>query len=324
VRLLPEVLGIGCRGVSSRLKEALYDFGLEDSFRLAAYRLKIHYGFSLSAERTRLITLEKSGEVVAKNAAREPVRTLAAKGAEKIVTQCDGSLFRFVETGSSGDARKHRRLDWKEARLCAASAADSATIYYEGLIGDVHETGRLWGHCTQRAGWAVGTYVQSMGDGAPWIEEQARVSFPGSPFLLDICHVYGYLAPAAESCAQQEKPTRWLKRQKNKLLKGKSQQVIEELRQKSEAPDLPDEQAPVRVAHRYLSARTNQIDYPAAIERDLPVGTGMIESAHKQIIQKRIKGPGMAWLPKNAHALIQARAARATEIQNPKCRKIAA
>jgi len=181
VRLLPQVLGIGCRGVSSRLKEALYDFGLEDSFRLAAYRLQKHYGFSLSAERTRLITLEKSEEVVAKNAAREPVRTLAGEGAEKIVTQCDGSLFRSVETGSSGDARKRRRLDWKEARLCAASAEDSATIYYEGLVGDVHETGKLWGHCTQRAGWAVSTYIQSMGDGAPWIEEQARDQFSGEP-----------------------------------------------------------------------------------------------------------------------------------------------
>jgi hypothetical protein len=60
------------------------------------------------------------------------------------------------------------------------------------------------------------------------------------------------------------------------------------------------------------------------MKRNLPVGTGIIESAHKQIIQKRLKGPGRAWLRNNADALIKARAQRATQVQNPKCLKFAA
>ncbi len=316
VRLLPEALGITCRGISNKLKEALYDFGIEDSFRLAVYRLNAHYGFTLSPERVRLTTLEKSAEVVNQLAEREPICTLPGQGAAAIVAQCDGSMICTVTTAPAGDGRKQRKLEWKEARLCAATAQGSATIFYEGLLGDVHETGKLWCHAAYRAGWAVDTYVQPMGDGALWIEEQARIGFPGRQFH--------YLAGAAPACARREKPTRWLKRQKNKLLKGKASQVIDELRQKQEPSQVIEENAPVRAAYRYLNSRYPQLAYDQAIARDLPVGTGMIESAHKQIIQKRLKGPGMAWNSGNAHILIQARAQRATNIQNPKCNKIAA
>lgn len=324
VRLLPEAIGVSCRGLSGKLQAALYDFGIEDSFRLAAYRLNVHYGFGLCPERMRLATLETAKERAEVLDGREPVRTLSTTGAEAIATQCDGAMVRLVTTGSGGDKRKRRELEWKEARLCAAVARGSATIFYEGLIGDVHETGEAWSQAVYAAGWGVHTYIQPMGDGAVWIEEQAATCFPGSAFLLDLYHACDYLDAAAPSCARREKPKRWLQRQKNKLLKGKKEQVIQELADKREPAHVPDELAPVRVAHRYLATRQHQLDYPEALRRNLPVGTGMIESAHKQIIQKRLKGPGMAWLPANADALIKARAQRATEIQNPKCQKIAA
>ena len=321
---MPEAIGIGCRGLSGKLQSALYDFGVEDSFRLAVYRLNVHYGFTLSAERIRSTTLKVAKGVAENLGAREPVRKLPAEGTEAIAAQCDGSMVRLVVTGTNGDKRKHRKLDWKEARLCAASANGSATIHYEGLIGDVHETGEVWSHAVYRSGWGINTYVQPMGDGAVWIEEQANVCFPGSTFVLDLYHVCEYLDAAAHSCAHREKPKRWLRRQKNKLLKGRKDQLIAELATKSEPDHMPDELAPVRTAHRYLAAREYQLNYPEAQRRGLPVGTGMIESAHKQIIQKRLKGPGMAWLSQNADALIKARAQRATDIQNPKSQKMAA
>lgn len=322
--LLPESIGIECRGLSRKLRAALYDFGVEDSFRLAVYRLNVHYGFTLSHERIRSTTLETVQEVADTLAKREPIQTIPGEGSKEITAQCDGCIIRLVTTGPRGDKRKKREIEWKEARLCAATANGSATIFYEGLIGDVHETGKAWSHAAAQAGWAANTYIQPMGDGAVWIEEQAGLCFPGSAFVLDLYHVCDYLCAAAESCARREKPKRWLQRQKNKLLKGKNDQVLQELAAKAEPAHISEERAPVRAAHRYLSARQNQLGYRDALARGLPVGTGMIESAHKQIIQKRLKGPGMAWLPRNANNLIQARAQRATDVQNPKCRKSAA
>ena len=130
--------------------------------------------------------------------------------------------------------------------------------------------------------------------------------------MLDLYHVCEHLALAAPTCAQNEKPQRWLNRQKNKLLKGKAAQVIAELAAKSEPETAPEKQAPVRAAHRYLSNRSDQLDYINALASGMPVGTGIIESGHKHIIQSRLKGSGMAWLPKHAEAIAKARAWRAT------------
>ena len=62
-------------------------------------------------------------------------------------------------------------------------------------------------------------------------------------------------------------------------------------------PFLEDEnidQAPVRAYYRYLNNRPDQLDYQGAIKKGLPIGSGEIESAHRYVIQKRLKFSG-AW-----------------------------
>jgi hypothetical protein len=55
----------------------------------------------------------------------------------------------------------------------------------------------------------------------------------------------------------------------------------------------PEEQAetPVRDALRHLSNRPGQFDYLSAIKAHLPIGSGEVESAHRYLIQKRLKLP---------------------------------
>ena len=71
--------------------------------------------------------------------------------------------------------------------------------------------------------------------------------------------------------------------------------VIKNLKPYLEANEIDDNKAPVRACHRYLSNRTDQLDYKNAIEKGLPIGSGEIESAHRYVIQKRLKLSG-AWL----------------------------
>ena len=75
---------------------------------------------------------------------------------------------------------------------------------------------------------------------------------------------------------------------------------------------MPDEEAPVRKAYRYLSNREEQLDYQSAPDQELPIGSGLIESAHKHVIQARMKIPGAAWSIENAESIIRARAFRAS------------
>jgi hypothetical protein len=71
-----------------------------------------------------------------------------------------------------------------------------------------------------------------------------------------------------------------------------------------EADDVEDNQAPVRACYRYLSFSKDQLDYKTAIEQELPIGSGEIESAHRYIIQERLKLPGAWWKATNADSML--------------------
>ena len=43
----------------------------------------------------------------------------------------------------------------------------------------------------------------------------------------------------------------------------------------------------------------------------MPIGSGEIESAHRHVIQQRLKIPGAWWKPDNAHKMLALRVARA-------------
>ncbi len=58
--------------------------------------------------------------------------------------------------------------------------------------------------------------------------------------------------------------------------------------------------APVCAVHPCLDNRCDQLDYPRALARDLPLGSGLIESGHRHVLQHRLKIAGGAWLRANS------------------------
>ncbi len=50
-----------------------------------------------------------------------------------------------------------------------------------------------------------------------------------------------------------------------------------------------DKRAPIRALVRYMKNRPGQFEYKTAIDQQLPIGSGKIESAHRSLIQKRPK-----------------------------------
>ena len=64
-------------------------------------------------------------------------------------------------------------------------------------------------------------------------------------------------------------------------------------------------------SYRDLINRPGQFDYQAAIQAGLPIGSGEVESAHRYVIQKRLKLPGAWWTPENAQAMLNLRVTRA-------------
>ncbi len=63
--------------------------------------------------------------------------------------------------------------------------------------------------------------------------------------------------------------------------------------------------------HRYGRNRLDHLDDQGALAQGLPIGSGEIESAHRYVVQQRLKRPGAWWAPDNAEARLALRMTRA-------------
>lgn len=310
LRILPQSIGVSPRGRSLRLERALTDFGCEHSFVHAAGRVQEHYGFAISASTVREATLKHAHRARQKleEKYQESFRLLPPVGAEHVIAEADGTM---ICTVARGKRKGQRPRAWKEMRLTAAQAQGKVETIYAATFGEVTEVGRRWGHCAREAGWGLKSQIHAVGDGAEWIRLQTQEVFGSQgKFLCDFFHVSEYLGAAALRCRAQA-PDQWRRTQQKRLKRGACEKVIQALAEQIEPATVPDEQAPVRNGHRYLTNRTDCLDYPRALKLGLPIGSGMIESGHRHVLQARLKKAGTAWLVEHADQIANLRVLRA-------------
>ena len=72
----------------------------------------------------------------------------------------------------------------------------------------------------------------------------------------------------------------------------------------------PDKDAPVRACYRYIANRPHFLDYKGALAAGLPIGSGEIESAHRYVIQIRLKIAGAGWKIESASKMLALRVLR--------------
>jgi len=141
------------------------------------------------------------------------------------------------------------------------------------LQGNIDDVGQCLLDSAILAGFGTQTHIHAVGDGAP--DEQVIILVYKD--IIWLYHVCEYLSKAAKSCANDDEEN-WLEIQK-KSLKNNEYSNLEPYLEA-----VKNNNAPVRTCHRYLSNRTNQLDYKTTIENGLPIGSGEIESAHRYVI----------------------------------------
>lgn len=310
IRPLPGRLGVKPRGRSRRLDRVLTDFGCEHSFARAAGSVFEHYGFEIGVSAVRDSTLAHAQRARAQLEEQyaQPFRILPALAEPHVIGEADGTMICTVQPGPR---KGNRPRQWQEMRLVAAQAKDSATTVYGATFGSVEQTGRRWGHVTRQAGWGMNSRIHTVGDGAEWIPLQSQEVFGAQGhFLCDFFHVSEYLAAAAPVCRPQQ-PDQWRHTQQDRLKRGAAPKVIAALAEHLEPEATPEEEAPVRQGHRYLTNRLDSLDYPGALALGLPIGSGLIESGHRHVLQARLKKAGTAWLPEHADQIAHLRVLRA-------------
>ena len=275
--------------------------------------MKEHYHIDIPVSAVRVLT---QGHARVVESIQQDAEIKAPSAKKRIVAQTDGCFIPMVETGlelapEEKDARKKRKVSYKEVRLSLAHELESKDIHYAGTIESVDQAGKQLLGCVKRVGYDQKTQVHCVGDGATWIAYQVEEHFGSrGTYLIDFYHLCEYLAAAAMVCAPSGEKS-WLGLQKTLMKQSRADLVLNNLRSHLEHSSIPDKEAPVRVCYRYINNRLHQLDYKYAIEQNLPIGSGEIESAHRYVVQRRLKIPGAAWKPGNANSMLALRTCRA-------------
>lgn len=291
------------------MQRVITDFGADHAFGLVPKKLQEHYGVGLSASTVRAITEHHAGQIY--QAQKLIIDQPQADGCKILIGEIDGSMIPIVTIDEEAeDKRKNKTLHWKEARLCLAHEAGSTTPLFGATFADA---GQQLYDCAVQAGFGKRTQLHAVGDGATWIAGQIDEQFGAQgSYLIDFYHICDYLAAAAKTCAPKNEKA-WLDTQKGLLKQNDYPSVLEELDAFLEADTIEALNAPVRACYRYIKNRPHQLDYKAALAQGLPIGSGEIESAHRYVIQQRLKLPGAWWAPDSVDSMLALRIIRAND-----------
>lgn len=103
---------------------------------------------------------------------------------------------------------------------------------------------------------------------------------------------------------------KWFTDARHRLRHGQADDVLSDIKAASALPGLPDsaEKALTKL-YNYLDKHRDHIQYDKFKEMGVPIGSGLVESTCKWLIQQRFKGVGMRWSEDGFNHLIHLRLA---------------
>jgi hypothetical protein len=161
--------------------------------------------------------------------------------------------------------------------------------------------GELYRRRVERAGQVV-----SVSDGAEWIQGFIDFHAPEATRILDFPHAAQRICQIGEAVlgAEHASLRAWESRQLHQLKHDGPEGVLESLRSFAAAHHNP---SLVAENLMYLEKREAQMDYPHFQAQGWPIGSGMVESANKLVVEARLKGSGMHWSRASVNPLLALR-----------------
>jgi hypothetical protein len=130
--------------------------------------------------------------------------------------------------------------------------------------------------------------------------------------ILDFYHAAQNLwkSAAAWLDGRTTQARRWFIWARHRLRHGQPDGVLGDLAEALDVEGLPDTaRDTLLTVYAYLERHRAHIDYARDKELGLPLGSGMVESACKWLIQQRFKGVGMRWSENGFNHLVHLRLA---------------
>jgi hypothetical protein len=305
-------LGLPSEGeVSSAMERRILDFGVNTSFEAAAERWSVHYPRAISSNLVRRVV--------------DRVGRRAEAAHSELTLQCAAlptpeALPRMVVVGDDGSMLNTREQGWKEAKVAVVAASNGfeqaqtsrelRDARYVAVLGGQGEFRNALAAALAAARADEVGRVVWLGDGAREIWTLASELCPFAVQVLDFMHAVQHGAecgrvllgddPAASSL--------WLTRLRQLLDSSSPEAAIRELMDCLPLTSTEEEVAALDGVIGYYRSNEARMRYAEFRERGLPIGSGIVESAHKHVLQSRMKQAGQRWSLKRARRMARLRA----------------
>lgn len=272
-------------------------------------------GVQVSKETARRLTEQMGAWMdVAQFEDAEPISSRDSPGAstlsvpEQCVLSADGAMISLVQKqwvevrtlaigepveklGTTGKAEVH--VD----HLSYFSHLTDASTFLELAAGEM-----------RRRKVAQAMQVCAVTDGAEWCQAFADRYRPDAVRILDFPHAAEHVSALLEACRQAglRLPDQMLSRCLH-VLKHRSPTALLRMADRL-SPELAQQKG-IGEHVEYLRKREALMRYPQFRAQGWPIGSGIVESANKLVVQARLKGPGMHWERKNVNPMLALRLA---------------
>ena len=230
----------------------------------------------------------------------------AARGADKIQISADGAMVPLLH----GIWAEVRTLVVGEVQPAVEEKGEQVVhtqkLSYFSRKVTAQEFGRLALVEMHRRGVEQAKQVAAVMDGADW--EQSFVDFhcPGATRILDFAHAADHINQIGEYVHGQHTPESqaWLQERLHRLKHEGPDQLLMEF-EKLQRKHPSAEAISSNLA--YLKKRKAQMQYPLFQAQGWPIGSGMVESGNKLVVQARLKGAGMHWAEEHVNPMLAIR-----------------
>ncbi len=228
------------------------------------------------------------------------------QGAARHVISADGSYVPLLKG------------EWAEVRTVAIGEVQEERSTNEGpgvQVGHLSYFSRLTDAATfadlaevelRRRRVRQAKAICAVTDGADWLQSFLDLHCPDALRILDFPHAAEHISLLLQAVEQPggHLPADLLGRILHHL-KHRGPRAL--LRLLERLPPEVAEREEVREQRGYLSKRVALMQYPAYQRAGWPIGSGMVESANKVVVQARLKGAGMHWHRHHVNPLLALR-----------------
>lgn len=165
---------------------------------------------------------------------------------------------------------------------------------------------RLWAELEQLGWLGANTVVVLVGDGAEWIWNRAWI-FPRRCEILDFWHAleHAWRFARLQYGEGSKRAERWVHQLAQDLRAGKVEAVIQRLQRLT--PSNEDARQYLKELIGYYRDNAQRMRYDEYLRLGYGIGSGAVESAHKQVVHARMRQAGMRWSEAGARRLLALR-----------------